>query len=58
VIPLKPALVADAGRLETVHRPPAKPDAVPGFFIDPPQGNPRLESREEWRVREAHHVVY
>ncbi len=28
------------------------------IIIDPPQGNPRLESREELRVREAHHVVY
>jgi len=26
-------------------------------FIEPPQGNPRFQSREELRVREAHHVV-
>lgn len=27
------------------------------LFIAPPQGNPRFQSREELRVREAHHVV-
>jgi len=27
-------------------------------FIEPPPGNLRLESREEWRLHEAHHVVY
>ncbi len=26
-------------------------------FIEPPQGNPRFQSREELRVRFAHHVV-
>ena len=31
---------------------------ITSIIIDPPQENPRLESRAELRVREAHHVVY
>jgi len=30
---------------------------VPRFIIDPPPGNLRLESREEWRLRKSNHVV-
>jgi hypothetical protein len=28
------------------------------IFIEPPPGNLRLESREEWCLRDAHPVVY